>query len=146
MEIAIGVCLGITLFMLVTMWLLPWREKAASRAEIQRMVEYEKRAEPRELARMTPEVLIARCGNPVKDETSQEADVMLNSRTLTYRLSAHRKLLVTFASDEGHSGWRLIGFASLQDKPPFLVNGLMGFDEKAAIRAFPCLSASASRP
>jgi hypothetical protein len=150
LKIAVGVFLGVGAI-LVAMNLAgriarakqETAAKAHAEAETRQLDEELQPLLPHTLSDMTPEDLIAHCGKPAKDETATDED--LTSRVMTYRISPHRKINVLFAANDPRLGfkgaWRLAGFTSIQDQPPSVDSSLTGFDEKAAIRAMPCMNA-----
>lgn len=150
LKIAAGVFLGIAA-VFVVMWALGRFERAKQKADkIAEAKNFADQAAPyfklTELADLTPDVLVARCGKPIKDEVNIDAPKLL-SRTMTYRVSSHREIAIVFCQHCGArvasdvDKWRLSSFLSVQYSPPRVDGALTGFGEQAAIQAMGCLRA-----
>jgi hypothetical protein len=89
------------------------------------------RRQEQAVATVTPERLIARCGNAAQDETKEVYPIVM--RTMSYQPSGHEKLVVSFSrTAEEQSDWV---FLSMQDE-----NGVNRYDTpEAKIAALPCL-------
>jgi hypothetical protein len=99
----------------------------------------------RTVAQLTPELVLARCGNPVKDamETLRAVDTEpVPARHLFYRGAMSRTVLLTFvgsSENEDAGTWKLASFKAVigtNDRAGYLT----WQNDQAKIAELPCLS------
>ena len=120
--IAAGAILGL-------MVIVPLVERVSERLRDARELRYEEA-----LVHVTPQRLIARCGQPTEDATREVFPLFI--RTISYQRKSNKKVVLLFTrTAEETSDWV---FLSLQDE-----SGTRGYDSPdAKVAALPCLDST----
>lgn len=118
--LAAGTTLGLAIAFILVKDLTEWTRKALQRRKEQAV------------ASVTPERLVARCGQPAEDVTKQVYPILM--RTMSYQPGDNRKLVVAFSrTAEETSDWV---FLSMSDE-----SAAKNFDTpEAKVAAMPCLN------